>query len=306
MTAPRRGPRVGLLARLVVTLVGLLPRRALPAFGAVLGFVAGDLLRIRRRHVVSAMTRANVARPGPTASAMYRRLGTSLLELLWLSSARRAKAPAEVRVEGRERFDAAAAAGRGVVVATAHTGNWDLVACACAGLVPLAVITRRLSARGLDALWQDTRARRGVDLLPAPDGGVLGKARARLAEGRAVAVLVDQDPERTRGVVFAPFLGEIAAHDPLPAVLAARAGAPVVLALGARDPDGTHTVTIAAVHTPPPRAGRAWIEETTRALAAALDAHVRTRPADWLWMHRRWKTRPPSPPPERSPLEPVG
>lgn len=288
------GARIGLLARVVVTLVGLLPFRALRAFGAAIGFLAGDVLRIRRRHVVSAMARAGVDRPGAAASAMYRRLGASLLELLWLSSPRRAGAPAEVHVEGRERFDAALATGHGVVVATAHTGNWDLVACACAGLVPLSVVTRRLSARGLDALWQDTRARRGVDLLPAPDGNVLAKARARLADGRAVAVLIDQDPERSRGVVFAPFLGEEAAHDTLPAVLAARAGAPLVLALGARGDDGTHRVTIAAVHTPPPRAGRAWIEETTRALAVALDAHVRRSPADWLWMHRRWKTRPAS------------
>jgi len=278
--------------RLIAGLVGLLPFGWLRALGAALGFLAGTVLRIRRAHVVAAMERAGVADPGRQASRMYRGLGASLLELVWMSARRRAGVLPPVRIERRERFEEAKRRGRGVVVATAHTGNWDLVACACAGETPLSVITRRLSARGLDALWQDTRARRGVDLLAAPDGGVLAAARLRLDRGAAVAVLVDQDPERTHGVVFAPFLGEEAAHDTLPATLAARSGAPLLLALGGRA--GGHHVTIEEVFVPPPRAGRAWIDETTRAMAARLDAYVRAAPAEWLWMHRRWKTRRPA------------
>ncbi|MBL8718332.1 MAG: hypothetical protein JNL79_20290 [Myxococcales bacterium] len=275
--------------RLIAGFFGLFPFRFLSTLGAAIGFLAGSVLRIRRAHVVAAMQRAGVAAPERSASQMYRGLGASLLELVWLSARRRRGALPFVRIDHRERFDEARRLGRGVIVATAHTGNWDLVACACANETKLAVITRRLSARGLDALWQDTRARRGVDLLPAPDGGVLAAARARLAGGAAVAVLVDQDPERTHGVVFAPFLGEEAAHDTLPATLAARSGAPLVLALGGRR--GGHHVTIEEVFVPPPRAGRAWIDETTRAMAARLEAYVRAAPEEWLWMHRRWKTQ---------------
>ena len=219
---------------------------------------------------------------------MYRALGASLLEFLWLS-ARKGSLPA-IAIEGRERFDQAKGLGQGVIVATAHTGNWDLVACVCAKETPLAVVTRRLSARGLDALWQGTRRARGVDLIAAPDGDVLGKARAKLASGGAVALLIDQDPERTHGVVFEPFLGEIAAHDVLPAVLSARSGAPIVLALGSRGRG--HRVRIVETWVPPARASRAWIEETTRALAARVEDAVREAPEEWLWMHRRWKTRP--------------
>ncbi|MBI2395422.1 MAG: hypothetical protein HYV09_37985 [Deltaproteobacteria bacterium] len=279
-------------SRLFVALaavVGLLRWSWLPRAGALLAFLAFDVLRIRRAHVVSSLARAGFGDGGVrTARAVYRGLGASALELLWIAAHPEVPATSLVRVDGRARFDGALARGRGVIVATAHTGNWDLVGCACAGQTRLAVVTKRLSARSLDAWWQRTRASRGLDLLAAPDGDVLRAVRARLAEGGAVALLIDQDPERTRSVVAAPFLGEVALHDTLVATLAARTGASIAVAFGRRDP---HLVDIVEVITPPPRAGRAWIEATTRAMAARLDAFVREDPACWLWLHRRWKTR---------------
>lgn len=275
-------------SRLLSTLaffVGLLPWSALPFFGRVLAFVAFDLLRIRRRHVLDSLAR--IGHGAEAARAMFQNLGRAALELLWLSAHPRAPADAFVRVANRAAFDDALALGRGVVVATAHTGNWDLAACACAAITPLSVVTKRLSSSSIDAWWQGTRAGRGVDLLAAPDGHVMSRVRERLSTGRAVALLVDQDPERTRSVVEAPFLGERALHDTLAATLAARTGAPIVVAFATRDA----VVEVLDVHVPPPHAGRAWIERTTRAIAGRLDAFVREDPACWLWLHRRWKTR---------------
>lgn len=271
----------------LAAVVGLLRWSWLPRVGAVLAFLAFDVLRIRRAHVVASLARARLG-DVRTARAVYRGLGASALELLWLAAHPEVPAESLVRVEGRARFDEALARERGVIVATAHTGNWDLVGCACATQTRLSVVTKRLSARGLDAWWQRTRAARGLDLLAAPDGDVLRAVRARLTGGGAVALLVDQDPERTTSVVAAPFLGETALHDTMIATLAARTGASIAVAFARRDP---HVVEIVDVITPPPRAGRAWIEATTRAIAARLDAFVREDPACWLWLHRRWKTR---------------
>ncbi len=280
---------MSLVLRIFAALVGRVPFRALPVVGAVLAFVAFDLLRIRRRHVIASLSRAGLG-DVRTARAVYRGLGAGALELLWMAGRPDADLDALVTVEGWDRFEAARARGRGVVVATAHTGNWDLAACACARAARLAVITKRLSSRGVDAFWQSSRARRGVDLLAAPDGGVLRAARDRLASGGAVAVLVDQDPERTTSVVEAPFLGELAVHDVFAATLAARTGAPLVVAFARRTAAG-HVVEIVDVLEPPPRADRAWIDDATRAIAARLDAFVRREPSCWLWLHRRWKTR---------------
>ncbi len=280
--------------RALAWLVGRLPWGALRPLGWLLGALAFDVLRIRRAHVLASMRRAGLE-PDRHARASYVSLGVGVFELLWLTGRPDAPLAPVVRVDGWERFEQARALGRGVVVATAHTGNWDLAACACAARTPLAVVTKRLSTRGLDAFWQAARARRGLELIAAPDGGVLAAIRAQLARPShdgAIALLIDQDPERTRAVTAAPFLGEIALHDLLPATLAARRGAPIVLAFARREADGRHVVEIVDVLVPPRGANRAWIVEATRTIAARLDAFVRREPSQWMWLHRRWKTRP--------------
>jgi KDO2-lipid IV(A) lauroyltransferase len=87
-------------------------------------------------------------------------------------------------------------------------------------------------------------------------------------------------------------LGEGANCDLGPAMLAARAKVPLVLALGHRNADGTHEVDVPVVFEPPPRASRAWVEEVTVRMADELEKFVRERPEQWLWLHRRWKGAP--------------
>jgi KDO2-lipid IV(A) lauroyltransferase len=182
---------------------------------------------------------------------------------------------------------------KGIVVATAHTGNWDLVACASAKRLPLAVVTKRLSVAWLDRFWQKERAAWGIELLHG-EGAFRAAARA-IASRRSVALLVDQAPERKAATLRTSFMGETAYCDLMPALLAARTGAPLVLALGRRESDGTHTIDVPLVLEPPPRPSRAWVEAATQSINAALERFVRADPAQWLWLHRRWKPLPAAP-----------
>jgi len=77
-----------LFLRIVTGGVALLPWRALAPLGALLGWLAGSVLRIRRRAVVSAMTRAGIPEASRAATAMYANLGAGIFELLWLSGSR--------------------------------------------------------------------------------------------------------------------------------------------------------------------------------------------------------------------------
>jgi len=265
--------------------VGLLPWRWLRVPGALLGVVAGSLLRIRRRQVEEAMRRAGLEGVPTTARRMYASLGRALFEFLWMVG-RRASPVFAVRLTDRAKT---ALARRGVVIATAHTGNWDLVACAAAQAhVPLTVVTKRLSVQWLDRLWQSERASRGIELLSGD--GVFGRAIESIGRGRGVAVLIDQAPERSSAVIEAPFLGQKARCDMMAALLAARTGANLVLALGRREADGMYVVDVPLVLEPPSRATRAWAEQATRSVNAELDKFVRADPSQWLWLHRRWKT----------------
>jgi KDO2-lipid IV(A) lauroyltransferase len=272
----------------LAALAGFLPWRALRVVGAVLGWLAGSVLRIRRRHVESAMRAAGVVGAGAQARAMYRSLGTSAAEFLWLAS-RGAEALEHVRIDAASRpaWTESLAHGRGVVVAASHTGSWDLAACAIARDLPLLVITKRLSLRSLDRFWQSTRARTGVALAPAL--GAMRPARAMLARGGAVAMMIDQAPASRRHAILGEFLGRAAWIDRAPAALAASSRVPLVVAAGRRDERGEHVLHVLAVMVPPARARRAWIDDATAEASRALDAFVRQYPSEWLWLHRRWK-----------------
>jgi KDO2-lipid IV(A) lauroyltransferase len=241
---------------------------------------------------------------------MYRALGASLLETIWLAAHPEAPASRFAFLDecSRARLAKAQSGQRGVVIATAHTGNWELAAAAMAELGPFTVVVKPMRVAWIDALVRSARRSRGIGL--APPEGVMAVARAALRRGEAVALVIDQVPSRARHAVVAPFLGGPVDADRAPAALAASMGAPLVVAV-ARRAGRTQLLEILAVLEPPPRRGRphrehderggespecssAWISRATLAATAALDRWVRAHPRDWLWLHRRWKRAPSS------------
>jgi KDO2-lipid IV(A) lauroyltransferase len=256
--------------------------------GALLGWLAGSVLRIRRRHVETSMRTAGIARAAAEARGMYSSLGTSAVEFLWMAWR---GAPALERVRFDEaslvRWQEALAQGRGVVVAASHTGNWDLAACAVARDVELLVVTKHLRVRWLDRFWQSTRAWLGVTLSDAH--GALARARAVLRRGGVVAMMIDQVPLSATHASPVAFLGQTAATDRAPAALAASARVPLVVAAARRDEAGHQVLHVLDVLPAPSRPSRAWVLDATRAATRALDGFVRAHPSQWLWLHRRWK-----------------
>ena len=193
-------------------------------FGAVLGFVVGSLLRIRRAHVVEAMRRAGIARPADVASAMYAALGTSVLEFVALARPK-VMLQAALDEDSRAKLDSAKALGRGIVFAASHTGNWEVAAYAIAREMKLLVVVKRLSVGFVDRFTKATRDRRGLQLCEGR--GAIVHALAQLAEGGAVAMMIDQVPDRKSHAYPVPFLGQEAFVDRAPAALAARTGSPL-------------------------------------------------------------------------------
>jgi KDO2-lipid IV(A) lauroyltransferase len=275
--------------------IARLPWGWMRLFGAALGLLAGTLLRIRRRHVEASLRAASL--PVGTAPRVYASLGAGVFELLWLAGrpAQALDARFTMSPEGAAALARAASLGHGAVVATAHTGNWDLTACAAArwlareqrGAV-LTVVTKRLSWEALDRYWQHLRAERGVALVDAH--GAAAAVREALGAGGVVALLVDQAPERASGVATLPFLGRPAKHDLAPALLAARARAPLLVMLGHRTADGRHRLELVEEIAPADlRSGRLAAERAAARIAVALERFVREHPEQWLWLHRRWK-----------------
>jgi lauroyl/myristoyl acyltransferase len=257
-------------------------------FGALLGWLAGSVLRIRREHVESSMRAAGIPRPSWQARAMYASLGTSAMEFLWMA-ARGSPALGCARFDplSRALWSDALAQGRGAVVAASHTGNWDMAACVVAQDVELLVVTKRLSVGWLDRFWQTTRA--GLRVKLADAHGAMARGRAVLAQGGVVAMMIDQVPLSPRHALAVEFLGRSAATDRAPAALAASARAPLIVVTARRDSRGQHVLQVLDVLYPPSRPSRAWMVDATERATFALDRFVRAYPSQWLWLHRRWK-----------------
>jgi KDO2-lipid IV(A) lauroyltransferase len=140
--------------------------------------------------------------------------------------------------------------------------------------------------------------RRLMELRRGAGNTVISKRRAvreslrALARGACVAILIDQDAGAD--AVFVPFFGRLAATTPTLALLALRTEAPILPMFTRVEADGTISVHIGSVVPTRPTGDRdADVLRLTAECTALVERWTRRSPEQWLWMHRRWKTRPP-------------
>jgi KDO2-lipid IV(A) lauroyltransferase len=192
-----------------------------------------------------------------------------------------------IRYEGYEHFEAALKQGKGVLFATAHLGNWELSAFAHALMsAPMHVVVRPLDNPRIDALVESRRAASGNRLIEKKD--FARSILQALKNNEAVGVLVDQNAGLDNGV-FVEFFGVPACAVVGFAKIAAHSGAAVIpgFALWSED----ERKYILRFYPPLELTGDAALD--TQILHTQLECVIRDYPDQWLWIHRRWKTRPP-------------
>lgn len=271
-------------------------RRALYAAGALVAALAW-LLGVRRQVVLAnlrlAFPEKSEAERRAIARATYRNLGRLAPEFLLVPRLTPAELERIFVYDGWERFEAARARGRGVLACTAHFGNFELLAAAhTLRGVPITMVSRRMGESRVNELWRRGRARAGVEDLVVKRGETLAAARRALAQGRVLGYVIDQNQPRRRAV-FPTFFGVPAATSPTPAVLARRTGAAVLFVLAVPLGDGRHRVLIEGpLELPDTGDHRRDAHLFMQDLNDRLERRVREHPAQWYWLHRRWKTRP--------------
>lgn len=195
-----------------------------------------------------------------------------------------------VERRGFEHLEAARAAGRGVVVVTAHLGNFDLLACAHAIRgVPLHVIYKHIHWKAAHDFWFHERRRCGVSVIE-PRGSERHILKA-LRAGEVVAFIIDQHMPPHRGIVCS-FFGRLASTTPAPILFAMKTGAVIVPAVIYRaGSEGQHvSECFPPIELEAPHADRhANVHHNTERLNRWLEAQVSRYPEQWLWQHRRWK-----------------
>jgi KDO2-lipid IV(A) lauroyltransferase len=219
----------------------------------------------------------------------FQHLGMMLVELGLLLVGDPARMLARVTVEGLSHLPGHD--GHGVLLLSAHLGNWELLGLAHAlSGRPLAVVVRPLDSARLNRLAKRLRTRTGMELIPKRRA--LRAVLDALRRGRMVGILLDQNATRLDGV-FVPFFGRLASTSRSLAVLALRTGTPIVPVFIHRERNGHHRIIVEPpIEGPVSLSGDGAIVELTAACSQRIEEAVRRRPEQWLWLHRRWRTRP--------------
>jgi KDO2-lipid IV(A) lauroyltransferase len=257
------------------------------AFTVLLDRALPRLRRTAMRNLSFAMPALDEAARRRLVDGVFRSIARMLAAFAHFPAMRRDNIGEWIRYEGFEHFERALERGRGVLFATAHLGAWELSAFAHALMAtPMHVLVRPLDNPLIDRMVERRRALAGNTVIAKRDF-----ARAilhALRRNQAVGVLIDQNASPENGV-FVDFFGVPACAGSGFARLAARSGAAVIPGYALWEEAERRYVL--RFYPPVEMTGDA--EEDTRRLHARLEAVIRAYPDQWLWIHRRWKTRPP-------------
>jgi KDO2-lipid IV(A) lauroyltransferase len=284
------------VVRILVGLLGALPRTWARAIGAVVGGAAFLLLgRLRStgmRNLALAFPAMAEDERWRILRRLYRNLGWLLAEFCQMPRYTRVNTAASVRYEGLDHYLAARERGKGVLIVTGHLGAWELSSYYHSLMgYPMSMVIRRLDNPLVDQLVNRIRCLHGNRVLHKDDfaRGLL----AAMRQGETVGILMDTNMTPPQGV-FVPFFGRPACTASGLARVALRTGAAVLPGFMLWEEAERRYVLHFGPEIELASTGddeRDMIENTARC-TAVIEAWVREYPDQWLWVHRRWKTRP--------------
>jgi KDO2-lipid IV(A) lauroyltransferase len=222
----------------------------------------------------------------------YRSLGWQLAEFCKMSGYTAERASTFIRYDGLEHYLAARARGNGVLVLTGHLGAWELSSFYHSLMgYPMSLVIRRLDNARVDAFVNRIRCLHGNRVIHKADfaRGLL----TAMHNGETVGILMDTNMTPPQGV-FVPFFGVEACTATALARVALKTEATVLPGFLVWEPAERRYVLRFGEEIALARTGAAEhdIVVNTARFTAVIEAYVRRYPEQWLWVHRRWKTRP--------------
>ena len=225
------------------------------------------------------------------ARESYRHLGREALAMVALGRRSADEIRERTPIRGWDELKAAIDRGRGVVMVTAHFGNWELAGASLAvrGVAVDAVVQRQRN-RLVDRDIVAARERLGLNVIDRRKASQL--ITPALKAGHVIGFVSDQDAGRNG--VFVPFFGHPASTHRGAAVYALRADCPLFVGVAVRMADGRYDCRTSEVSVDRTGPLDEAILRMTTAFTRRIEAEVRTAPEQYFWVHKRWKTRPPA------------
>jgi KDO2-lipid IV(A) lauroyltransferase len=254
--------------------------------------VLGRLRSVGLRNLALALPEKVAAERERILRTEYRNLGWLLAEFCLMQGYTAERASRFIRYEGLDNYLRARERGKGVLVLTGHLGAWELSSFYHSLMgYPMGMVIRRLDNPLVDRFVNHVRCLHGNRVIHKDDfaRGLIASMRA----GETVGILMDTNMTPPQGV-FVPFFGVQACTASGMARVAAKTGAAVVPGFLLWEESEQKYVLRFGEEMPVVTTGEAELDAlvNTEAFTTKIEEYVRQYPEQWLWMHRRWKTRP--------------
>ena len=278
--------------KLLSHFVCLLPHRAAMMIGVGLAHLLWPFIPTRRKRLAQTQIEhclhVSPAEAARIARESTLRFGPMLMEVLRFPVLRRHIEDYVTITGALDTMRASLAQGKGAIIATSHSGNWELMggALALAGL-PIVGVAKRQSAAGMDRFINEYRALVGMHVTYRSS---VREMFRMIDQGWIIGLLSDQDPSRRDGVVV-DFFGQETNAFTGAAAIARRCEVPIFPVFMHRRADGHHELTIEEplyVEKTDDRA--ADVLRVTQEISAHIEAWIRRYPSEWFWLHDRWKS----------------
>ncbi len=275
-------------------LVCQLPYKVILLIGAFLGPVYGLIAKkqkLRGIENVKIGMNMNTEESSQLLDELFKNLGRSAMEILYMPNLTKDFIGKHIELRGAEYLDAALQEDKGVIILTAHVGNWEWMGAALAANgYPATTIVKKQPNAQFTRLMNEFREMVGLEVF-ARGGSEMIKAAKALKKKKLLGFLADQD-----GYIHGlpvPFLGQESSAVVGPATFAQKFGSPVVPVFASRKPEGGHIV-----HILPPLyyvdSGNQDVDmyRLTEQCCQVTENFIKEHPTEWLWFQHRWNTKP--------------
>ena len=278
-------------------IIKLIPRRSLYSFAKGISSLAYRFAAKQRNIALDSLstafgsdkTREEVEQ---IAKDCFTFMAKSAVELMFLID-KPEVLKARVKIEGKENLDRALASGRGVILVSAHFGNFPLLLGRLAvGGYKAGGIMRPMRDARVEKIFLEKRNKFGVKTIYSqPRNVCVNSTIQALRNNELVFIPIDQN--FGTGGVFVNFFGREAATATGPVILAQRTKAAMLPCFIIRQPDDTHKIIFEPVlNLDEGKDAKDTVRVNIQKLTGIIETYIRKYPAEWGWIHRRWKSKP--------------
>lgn len=275
-----------------VSFIADLPHKYFLKVGMLLGrimyFADVPHRRIVRRNLKFVYPEWTPKRIKETSLKVFQNIGMTFMEVFQIICLPKDELISRTKIKGKKILLEAIKENKGVILISAHLGNWEIVSPFLAALgLRTSAVGRRLRVKLLNRLIVGLRTRFGTVSIDKEGG--MPKMMRSVREGKILGIMIDQGTQSSMGVKI-NFFDRAVTATPAPALIALRCKCPVVPIFGVREIDGGLTIIV----KPPLELTKTQdlksdLKVNMQLMTNIIEKTVRDYPEQWFWVHKRWK-----------------